>query len=447
MTRRTPLILAVAFGILLVLIALGGVSALRQADRIYSRLSAVHDSHETADRILSDVRLQVQLSAIVVRDFLLDPSPVGAAAYRETLAALAASLDRDLLRLEKLVRAEEAAQVRRLRLEAEAYLTSRRPFFQFTSPRKAEQGWELLQDPSINRRASVLAVAEEAQKLNEAERRRQQEALESGRRQFRGHVIRLLGLALFLGFTVAVVSIVRISRLEIRAKNQTEQTERAEQELRRLSQQLVRAQEEERASISRELHDEVGQMLTAVRMEVSSLAHLREKPGEIFGERVAEAKRLAEEAIRTVRHIAMGLRPSMLDDLGLGAALEWQARDFSRRYGVPVDVRLEGSLDGLPDQHRTCIYRLVQEALTNCARHARATSIDVKVRRHDGGLSLVFRDNGVGFHAARVEGKGLGLVGIRERVRELGGQATISSAPLQGTVLNAVIPIPGPAVA
>jgi len=445
MTSRTPVILGIAFGILITLIALGGILALRQADRIYSGISAVHETHESADRILSDLRLKVQLSGIIVRDFLLDPSLESPRLYGTQISELATSLDADLTRLEKLMPGEDKAQVRRLRKEVEAYLASRQPLFLIDASRKPQVGWQTLQDPSINRRASVLAVAEQALKLNETERKRQQDAIEEGRQQFRAHVIRLLGLALPLGLVVAVISIVRISRLEIRARQQTEQTERAEQEMRRLSQQLVRVQEEERASISRELHDEVGQMLTAIRLEVSSLAHLRDEAAEVFQSRVAEAKRLAEEAIRAVRHIAMGLRPSMLDDLGLGAALEWQARDFARRYGVPVQVRLEGSLDGLPDQHRTCVYRLVQEALTNCARHARATAIGLRVQREPSRLAILFEDNGAGFNPASAQGKGLGLVGLRERVRELGGQVTIASEPRHGTRLNAEIPIPGAA--
>jgi signal transduction histidine kinase len=138
----------------------------------------------------------------------------------------------------------------------------------------------------------------------------------------------------------------------------------------------------------------------------------------------------------------MGLRPSMLDDLGLGAALQWQAREFSRHHGVPVTVQIEGALSELPDQYRTCVYRVVQEALTNCARHAAAKEVRVTVHSDAEALSVIIQDDGTGFDPKRVRGTGLGLLGIEERVRDLAGNVTITSQSGKGTVLSARIPLP-----
>jgi signal transduction histidine kinase len=199
-------------------------------------------------------------------------------------------------------------------------------------------------------------------------------------------------------------------------------SERAERQMRELSQQLVNTQEEERKNLSRELHDHVAQVLTGLRMELGRI----ERISATTSPAVAECKKLVDDMFRTVRNLALGLRPSMLDDFGLQAALEWLARDFMGRYAVGVDLAMDGDFDALPDAHRTCVYRVVQEAMTNCARHAQATSVS---------------DNGMGLDPS-YRRKGLGLRGIDERVKELQGTLTIVRLPLGGTTLRARIPLP-----
>jgi signal transduction histidine kinase len=216
----------------------------------------------------------------------------------------------------------------------------------------------------------------------------------------------------------------------------------------------VAAQEEERKNLSRELHDHVGQMLTALRMEIGRIDRLRlsgdrvrpdasleTSPRSGIGGAVAECRKLVDDMVRTVRDLALGLRPSMLDDFGLQPALEWHVRDFGRRFGIPVELSVDGNLDLLPEQHRTCVYRSVQEALTNCVRHARASRIDVSVVRKGDGLTVTVADNGVGFNPAQRAG-GLGLRGIEERVRDLHGILTIRSATGAGTTLTMTVPLP-----
>ena len=129
-----------------------------------------------------------------------------------------------------------------------------------------------------------------------------------------------------------------------------------------------------------------------------------------------------------MRNISSGLRPSVLDELGLAPALRWQAREFTRRSGVPVEVQLDGELE-LRDEYRTCIYRVVQEALTNAARHAAAKSIRVTLHGGADILSLAVEDDGSGFDVQRVRGRGLGLLNIEERVRELDGRVQFLSSP------------------
>ena len=177
-------------------------------------------------------------------------------------------------------------------------------------------------------------------------------------------------------------------------------------------------------------------------MELASLTRLRAGSAALFEARLDETKALAEQTMRTVRDIAVGLRPSSLDDLGLAPALEWQAREFSRRSGTPVRVETQGEADNLPERHRTCIYRIVQEALTNCAKHSQASNVRIRLHARDRTLALTVEDDGVGFETAGPVRRGLGLIGIEERVRELGGTVSIHSGPGEVMRLNASLPLP-----
>jgi signal transduction histidine kinase len=133
----------------------------------------------------------------------------------------------------------------------------------------------------------------------------------------------------------------------------------------------------------------------------------------------------------------------MLDDLGLRAALEWHVRDISRRCGVDVELAIEGNVDTLPDRYQTCVYRVLQEALTNCVRHAKARRIGVNVTAGSDVLNISAIDDGVGFEPGERR-DGLGLRGMRERVKEIGGVLTIKSSPGRGTTLAMQLPLPAP---
>src|SRR5664279_4238255 len=135
---------------------------------------------------------------------------------------------------------------------------------------------------------------------------------------------------------------------------------------------------------------------------------------EKLAQKTAEIKREVEHSISVVRNLALLLRPSMLDDLGLVPALQWQAREVSKRAGVWVKVTAEMVPDDLPEEHKTCIYRIVQEALHNCTQHAAARNVEVTVRQDTGGLTLSIRDDGRGFDARHE--RGMGLLGMEERV-------------------------------
>jgi signal transduction histidine kinase len=174
-------------------------------------------------------------------------------------------------------------------------------------------------------------------------------------------------------------------------------------------------------------------------VRISNLsAHLPPSAGEELKSSLEGIRRLAGDSVKVVRNISLLLRPSMLDDLGLLPALEWQAREVSRQSGMRVSVAAEDSLDELPETHKTCLYRLVQEALHNCSRHSGGRTVRITVRCESHWLRLSVQDDGTGFEVARE--KGLGLLGMQERVTSLGGEFLIKSEPGCGTLLAASLP-------
>lgn len=215
--------------------------------------------------------------------------------------------------------------------------------------------------------------------------------------------------------------------------------------LRRLSTSVVEAREEERRRIARELHDELGQRLTALKMDLSSL----QQPGGRASrkERVDGMLAMLDDTLASVRRISSDLRPMMLDDLGLNAAIEWLARDASRRMGVEVTVQLAENDAPVDDRVATAVFRMVQEALTNVARHARATDAKIALRRRDGELELTVEDNGVGLPQRALQREGsFGLMGMRERASMLGGRLELDNPPGRGARLRVWLPLVSPAL-
>jgi two-component system, NarL family, sensor histidine kinase UhpB len=213
--------------------------------------------------------------------------------------------------------------------------------------------------------------------------------------------------------------------------------ERIEDERRRSGQLAMRAQEEERRRLARDLHDEVNQALTAILLRLEALAH--ETPVEREPE-VAELKKLVNRAMEELLNLARQLRPSALDDHGLVPAVEAQLKRFSARTGIEVRLRTEGEPNELAEVIQTAIYRVAQEALANVARHAGATVVEVDLEAGDGRAELRVRDDGNGFDPGAIPragterpGAGLGLGGMAERARLVGGQLDVRSAPGGGT--------------
>jgi|RhiMethySRZTD1v2_1073278.scaffolds.fasta_scaffold503517_2 PAS domain S-box-containing protein len=214
-------------------------------------------------------------------------------------------------------------------------------------------------------------------------------------------------------------------------------------ELRELSARVLEAREEEKTIIARELHDELGQLLTALKMDLDWLRE-RLAPGEI-AEKATQMNSVLDRTVGSVRRIAADLRPLMLDDLGLADAAAWLVEDFETRSGVRCRLdKSEGdALDGIARDVATTVYRALQESLTNVARHSAAKSAWVLLRIEDGALRLEVEDDGRGMPAVPQAGnRSLGLKGMRERVQYHGGILEVSRAPRGGTRVKVRVPLP-----
>ncbi len=216
--------------------------------------------------------------------------------------------------------------------------------------------------------------------------------------------------------------------------------ERSRQELRQLSASLVDAREEERRRIARELHDELGQRLTALHMELSSLKSTQRTVA--FGQRIDAMMGMVDETVASVRRIATELRPLMLDDLGLIAAIEWLAQSWAQRMDISVRLDLGEEDPSVSDSMAIALYRMVQEALTNIARHAHATRVSIRMRERSGELELTVHDNGIGFAEKSLQREGSqGLKGMRERAYMLGGQLEIGRSRIGGARIQVRMPL------
>jgi signal transduction histidine kinase len=425
---------SLSFICLLLLVPLFGWIVSRKAVQIDRTASRAHRLYEQGDDAITGIRADVYGAALLLRDAV---APQQAASLREKVSALRSSDEVHLNALLSLLPATQHPKLEHLRNELKTYWAS-----VTQTVNQIERGD--MSEPAYlktraDQRQAVLELAEEIDALNTANLALEERGIEDQQHALRRFAITLTGALLLLGVVIAGGSTVYLAKLERMSDKQKQRSEQAEFELRRLSNKLVRAQEDERKTISRELHDEVGQLLTGLRMELGSLS--QGAADDTFRQRLDSVKGLAEDALRAVRNLALLLRPSMLDDLGLGPALRWQAKEISSRSGIPVCVEIQGDLDGLPETHRICLYRATQEALTNCAKHSQATRVTISVTEEKDLVSASIQDDGRGFQEQGVRTRGMGLLGLEERVRALQGKLTISTEDGAGTLIRVELPV------
>lgn len=221
----------------------------------------------------------------------------------------------------------------------------------------------------------------------------------------------------------------------------SEQVAHSREQLRALASRLQKVREEERKNIAREIHDELGQALTGLKLDIAWMKRRLPREHEMMSQCASIIERIDQTA-NAVRRIATELRPSVLDQLGLAAAIEWQGQEFGARTGLEILMELADDGDDVPDDIASPAFRIFQESLTNVARHANASRVTIKLTRSTTHLTLEVSDNGVGCAAGCLDGtRSLGLVGMRERALACGGQFKISGTPGSGTTVMLRVPL------
>jgi len=433
--------LIVGFGSLLVIMALAGLDALRVLQNFRNTEARIRRQYLFRNHVLNDIRSEVYLSGTYVRDYLLEPESERADAYRSSLQQVRHQMEAALQSYAAQLHPEEAQHYAALKKELAQYWDILDPIFKWNATERRSLGYDFLRDEVFPRRQNMLAMADRAAALNEQQLNAANDQVVGLLADFETRVGVTLVVALALGLGMAAFSMRRILRLEDQAHAQYLEVAEARSQLKDLSTRLVQAQETERRALSRELHDEVGQSLSAVLIELRNLSSgLGSRADEQTRSQVEVIKGLVESTVRVVRNMALLLRPSMLDDLGLVPALRWQAREVSKRTSMDVSVAAETHSEDYPDAYKTCIYRVVQEALNNCSRHSQAHTVRIRVQEEPSRLTLSIQDDGKGFDFN--ENKGMGLLGIQERVASLGGACQVHSVPGGGTLLNVELPFP-----
>jgi signal transduction histidine kinase len=429
----------VGFGGLLAILAAEGFYSLKIAWRIQVSNTEMRRDFLSRDRRLEQIRSALYESGNVVRDYVLvEPGENKAETLRTELKTIRDGMETALKVYSLSLRHEERGPFQQLATEVETYWSTLEPIFDWDAKARRNRGNWFLRHEVLPRRTTVLAIAREVSEVNEQALQEDERQVADlfARFQRRLQIITALGLG--LGLVLAALTVTYTLRLEKIADERYQESLRIQNELKELSARLVSAQEGERRAISRELHDEVGQSLGALLMEVDNLA-ATPGPDGVFRERLDRMRPLVENCVDIVRNISLLLRPSMLDDLGLVAALEWQAREVAKRSGLTVDIVEKNVSDTLPEEYKTCVYRVVQEALNNCSKHARAKSVRIIVRQELERLLLTIEDDGKGFDVHRV--RGLGLIGMSERVTHLSGTFEVESREGRGTLLRIELPL------
>jgi len=433
--------LVAGFGALLVLMVIICVDALHTLAAFETNDAQIRQDFIYRERTLEQIRAGLYESGTTMRDYLLLSGSEREAQEalltqlqsirNETTAALKACI--------QSLPADKREPFQHLAVELENYWSKTEHTFAPGAMGKAEIGSSVLRADILSQHAEILKITKEVSAVNDSELKEAERRIAEVSSRFRRRLLIVTTIASAIGLILATATVIYAGRLEKSLEEKYRESLQAQRQLKDLSKRLVDAEERERRAISRELHDEVGQSLSAMLLEVESLTEMSNEK-ERFRKGLQNIRMLAENSVNEVRNMALLLRPSMLDDLGLIAALEWQAREVSRRTGMFVETVSENVSDALPDEHRTCVYRIVQEALNNCSKHAYATNVKVAVHQEANHLRVSIEDDGKGFDPTRA--RGLGLIGMNERVSQLGGVFKVDSDPQRGTRLRVDLPIP-----
>src|SRR5687768_7819479 len=408
------------------------------------RAEAINTRYVKAQETLSNIRSQVLMASVAFRDALLDPDPNNMTRYRTQLEQSYTTLDQ-LLRAYEPVSDSPAdrQQFARLESEVDAYRRSMLDVLASDRNQWLVEARNFLSRRVTPRRDIIIAVSEGVQSLNRAGYVEQQSVIGGVYRSVQRDLWQVLGLALAIGLAIAILAVVYAGRLERRLRQQMARDLELARELQELSAKLVTAQEQERRHIARELHDEIGQALTAIKVE---LAYAQRSIEGVQGPTTVlqTARTITDSALHQVRDLSYLLHPAALDEFGLVSAINEHIKSFSRRHGIAVELSHSSMDSRMAPETEAAAYRIIQEALNNVAKHANATEAKVYLARQPDALRIAIEDNGVGFDPSiprSPDRRGLGLIGIRERASHLNGTVLIDSVRGRGTRIVVELPV------
>lgn len=435
--------LLLGFGLTVGLWIVTGLQFTRRIAEVQRDASAINRRYMDAQELLSSVRTHLLIGSVYARDALLDPDPAVSETYRQQIHATYTAVDAALEQYVPILDTPvEQARIARLRREVSTFRATMMEVFERRDARGGREARRVLQSRIVPQRQVVIRASQEVEALNREAFVQQQATIAEVYPAMQRRVWEQLGLALVGSLGIALIASLYAGRLENQLRRQRARDAENARDLQRLSAKLLTAQEEERRCIARELHDEVGQLLAAIKVELAVAQGAIERSGSPAC-LLDDVRNITEGALQTVRDLSHLLHPSMLDDLGLVAALDWYLRGFGKRFDVRAELRHEGMQERLAVETEVAAFRIIQEALTNVVKHARATACHVDLRRRGPTLNITVEDDGIGFDATSAdstERRGLGLVGIRERVAQLRGSFRIDRGAGGGTTITVELP-------
>ena len=438
-SKRTALLCG--YGAAIGLLVFSAVEAFQIQGALSEQHTSIYRTYVDQEDALSRLRRNVSFAANRARDFFLSTTLEHADALKSQLETFEADSQQAFARLKGVPGGVQPLD--RAEKELEAFWAALEPIPETMLGAGKGRQYEYLRREIVPRRDGVH---ETLNRLTDAARRdfeRGGLAILDSRRQSSRRLMVLLALSFLAAMLAAVYSVRHVERLEQEAEGRYSAASRARRQFEQLSARLLEVEEEGRKQLSRELQNEIGQMLAMLEIEVAG-AHSRE-PAPELRERLVRARSLVERAMETIRNVSLLLRPALLDDLGLVPALQYQVHEFLRRSGIDCEFTAEAVDERLAENVKTCVYRVVQEALNNCEKHAGASRVRVAVRQEAERLSVEVEDNGRGFEMMRQgnnsRNPGLGLVGLRERAALVGGLVVVDSAPGRGTRISLGIPL------
>jgi signal transduction histidine kinase len=422
---------------------LTGYELLRSLDEIGRRVNAVEASFDSGLETLSTVRTNVLLGSIYLRDALVDTAGGSRQQYLAELKGIRAEIETLLpAYLRQVELPVELHEWEQLELGLDDYWKSLDLVFGPNAPSTYLQGTGILRREVVPARNNVLQILDRLAALQRASQERQEEDMALLYRSVRTRFLAIGGLASLIGAVVACLVFLRIGVLEREIQRRRFAEADNRHDLERLSARLLEVQEDERRILARELHDEVGQALTALKMDIRVAMRSRGTDTRAAAA-LEEARTIAESVLQSVRDLSQLLHPSMLDDFGLPEAIAAYLKNFSRRTAIRAELTTGGLAARLAPEVEVTVYRIVQEALTNIARHSSARRCTIDIRATDGTLTLRVDDDGIGMPPMGLRerpSRGLGLIGMRERAQSLDGSLLVENRPEGGTRLVVTIP-------